>query len=320
MPQLLPSHSIAPRLIAAGDRQVTPFEEKILRLLAFIMTLALLGQARADVSVRDDTGQEIRLVAPAKRIVTLAPHAAELVFAAGAGDRLVGTVSFSDYPPAAKKVTQVGGYDKFDLEAIAALKPDLIIAWQSGNPPAQVERLKALGYTVFVQQPDHLEDVARHLEALGQLAGTEGVANVAAVRFRERLAALRAYSAKPPVRVFYQVWKSPLMTVGGSQIISDVIHLCGGENVFGNLTTMAPAVSVEAVLETNPEVIVVSGMGQENPEWLDDWKKWKTMTAVRRGNLFFINPQLIQRHTPRILDGAQALCADLDAARNRRQP
>lgn len=291
-----------------------------MRCLGFILIFCLVASARADIVVRDDTGQEVRLKAPARRIVTLAPHAAESLFAVGAGDRLVGTVSYSDYPAAAKKVPVVGGYDRFDLEAIAALKPDLLIAWQSGNPPAQVERLKALGYTVFVQQPNHLEDVANQLEMLGRLAGTESEANAAAARFRDRLAALRAYGSKAPVRVFYQVWKSPLMTVGGAQIISDVIHLCGGENVFGKLTQMAPTVNVEAVLEANPEVIVVSGMGQDNPEWLDDWRKWKTLTAVRRGNLFFINPQLIQRHTPRILDGAQALCTDLDAARNRRQP
>ncbi len=288
--------------------------------LTLFLSLACTVPARADLVVRDDTGQEVRLKAPARRIVTLAPHAAESLFAAGAGDRLVGTVSFSDYPEAARKVPVVGSYDRFDLEAIAALKPDLVIAWQSGNPPAQVERLKALGLPVFVQQPNRLEDVAGQLEALGRLAGTEPQANAAAARFRERLAALRAYSAKPPVRVFYQVWKSPLMTVGAPQIISDVIRLCGGDNVFGKLPQMAPAISVEAVLEADPEAIVVSGMGQNNPEWLDDWRRWKNLTAVRRDNLFFINPQLIQRHTPRILEGAQALCTDLDLARSRRRP
>lgn len=287
-------------------------------LLAFLLLVAGVGTAAAAIVVRDDSGQEIRLAAPARRIVALAPHVTELVFAAGAGERLVGAVSYSDYPAAAKQVPLVGSYDRFDLEAIAALKPDLVIAWQSGNPPAQVERLKALGYTVFLQQPNHLEDVAGQLEAIGRLAGSEAVANAAASRFRERLAALQAYSAKPPVRVFYQVWKTPLMTVGRPQIISDVIRLCGGDNVFGNLAQMAPTVSVEAVLAADPEAIVVSGMGRESPEWLDDWRKWKNLSAVRRGNLFFVNPDLLQRHTPRLLDGAQAVCAALDQARARR--
>ncbi len=275
--------------------------------------------AGADLAVRDDTGQEIRLKAPARRIVTLAPHAAESLFAAGAGDRLVGTVNFSDYPEAARKVPQVGGYDRFDLEAVVALKPDLVIGWQSGNAPAQLDKLKALGVPVFVLQPNRLEDVAGQLEQMGRLAGTEAVANAAAARFRERLAGLRkAYGGKPPVRVFYQVWKTPLMTVGRPQIISDLIHLCSGDNVFGKLDQMAPTVSVEAVLAADPEVIVASGMGDDRPEWLDDWRQWKNVTAVKRQNLFHISPYILQRHTPRLLDGAERLCAVLEEARTRR--
>lgn len=288
-------------------------------LVCLGLILALTTPVRADIVVRDDTGQDIRLKAPARRIVTLAPHVAESLFAAGAGDRLVGAVNFSDYPEAAARVPQVGGYDRFDLEAIAALKPDLVVAWQSGNPPAQVDKIRALGLPVFTVQPNHLEDVATQLEQLGRLAGTEAVAKPAAERYRQRLAALRAaYAGKAPVRVFYQVWKTPLMTVGAPQIISDIIKLCGGDNVFGKLPQMAPAVSVEAVLEADPEAIVVSGMGEAQPEWLNDWRQWKRMTAVKRDNLFHVNPVLIQRHTPRILDGAEQLCRHLETARSRR--
>ncbi len=268
---------------------------------------------------KDDSGQEVRLKAPAKRIITLAPHATEILYAAGAGERLVGTVEFSDYPPAAKKVPRVGSYERLDLEAIAALKPDLIIAWETGNPAGQVEKLRALGLTVYASQPNRMEDVAAQLERFGQLAGTEATASAAAGQFRQRLENLRRGNAKkPPVRVFYQIWTAPLMTVGGPQIISDAIRLCGGENVFGKLGQMAPTVSVEAVLEADPEAIVATGMGDARPEWLNDWNKWTRLTAVRRGNLFHINPDLMQRHTPRILDGAEQLCADLDIARSRR--
>jgi len=286
---------------------------------SMVATLALLPAAHADLVFKDDGGREVRLKGPARRIVTLAPHATEMLYAAGAGDRLVGTVEYSDYPPAAKKVPRVGSYDRFDLEAISALKPDLVIAWETGNPAAPVEKIRALGLTVYASQPNRMEDVAGQLERLGQLAGTEAVANQAAERFRQRLAGLRAGNAgKPKVRVFYQIWKAPLMTVGGPQIITSAIELCGGENVFGKLAQMAPTVSVEAVLEADPEAIVATGMGDARPEWLDDWNKWTRMTAVKRGNLFHIHPDLMQRHTPRILDGAEQLCADLDIARSRR--
>ncbi|KXB31577.1 cobalamin-binding protein [Dechloromonas denitrificans] len=275
--------------------------------------------AQADVVVKDDTGQEVRLKAPAKRIVALAPHIAESLYAAGAGDKLVGTVDYSDYPPEAKKVTRVGGYSRIDLEAVAALKPDLVLAWESGNNMPQIGKLKALGLTVHVSQPNKMENVADQLVRLGQLAGTESAANAAAERFRKRLEGLRAANAnKPKVRVFYQIWKSPLTTVGGPQIISDAILLCGGDNVFGHLKQMAPTVSVEAVLEADPEAIVATGMGDAKPEWLHDWDKWTRMTAVKRDNLFHINPDIMQRHTPRILDGAEKLCAHLDVARSHR--
>ncbi len=281
--------------------------------------VALSGPARADLNLKDDTGAEVRLKAPAKRIVALAPHIAESLFAAGAGNQLVGTVDYSDYPPEAKKLPRVGGYSRVDLEAVAALKPDLVIAWESGNNMNQVNKLKALGLTVYVAQPNKMENVADQLERLGQLAGTEAVATPAAERFRLRLEALRkANAGKPKVRVFYQIWKAPLMTVGGPQIISDAIKLCGGDNVFGHLGKMAPTVSVEAVLEADPEAIVATGMGDAKPEWLSDWDKWTQMTAVKRNNLFHINPDIMQRHTPRILDGAEKLCAHLDVARSHR--
>ena len=288
--------------------------------VAFLVaTLAVLPAARADLLVTDDSGREIRLKAAARRIVTLAPHATEILYAAGAGERLVGTVEFSDYPPAAKKVPRVGSYERLDLEAISALKPDLVIAWETGNPAGQVEKLKALGLTVYASQPNRMEDIAAQLERFGQLAGSEAAAGVAARQFRQRLENLRHGNAqKPPVRVFYQIWTAPLMTVGGPQIISDAIRLCGGENVFGHLSQMSPTVSVEAVLEANPEAIVATGIGDARPEWLNDWNKWARMTAVKRGNLFHINPDILQRHTPRILDGAEQLCADLDIARSRR--
>jgi iron complex transport system substrate-binding protein len=287
------------------------------RILSLLALCA--GIAHAEVVVRDDAGNELRLPAPAKRIVSLAPHITENLFAVGAGDRVVGTVEYSDHPQAAKKITRIGGFSRFDLEAVVALRPDLVIAWQSGNRAAQVERLRGIGLPVFVTQPNRIEDVAADLERLGMLAGTQPAADAASAAFRTRLAALKLrYSSRPAVRTFYQVWNHPIMTVGGQQIISDAIRICGGDNVFGQLTTMAPTVSEESVIVANPEAIVASGMGEARPEWVDYWRRWPQLTAATRNNLFFIPPDLIQRHTPRLLEGTERLCGFLEMARERR--
>jgi iron complex transport system substrate-binding protein len=274
------------------------------------------GAAQADIVVRDETGAEVRLAAPAQRIVSLAPHVTEMLFAAGAGARIVGTVDYSDYPEAAKALPRVGGYSRIDLEAVAALKPDVVIGWESGNAAAAIAKLRGLGIKVYLTQPNRIEDIAASLQNLGLLVGTEKEANAVAAQFRERLGKLIArYSARPKLRVFYQIWKQPLMTVNGKQIISDAIRVCGGENVFATLPTLAPTVTAEAVIAANPEVIVASGMGESRPEWLDDWRRWPSLTAVTRDNLYFVQPELIQRHTPRILDGTEQLCRHLETAR-----
>ena len=273
----------------------------------------------AGISVRDDTGATVSLAQPAQRIVTLSPHLAETVFAAGAGGQIVGTVDYSNYPEAARRIPRVGGYSRFDLEAVVALKPDLIIAWEGGNAPAHLQKLRRLGLPVYLSQISRLEDIAGEIERIGALAGARQSADTAARTFRQRLADLQArYAGRPVVRTFYEVWHQPLKTIGGQQFISSVIRLCGGENVFSTLTATAPDVTIEAVLAANPEAIIASGMGEARPEWLDDWQARPGLLAAQRKNLFFIPPDLIQRHTPRLLDGAERLCQHLETARSRR--
>jgi iron complex transport system substrate-binding protein len=277
------------------------------------------ASARADITVRDDSGTEVRLREPARRIVSLAPHITEILFAAGAGDRLVGTVEYSDYPEAARRITHIGGYETPDLESIVALKPDLVIGWQTGNSPTSLEALRRLRIALFLSEPERIEDIAATVERFGELAGSSGLARAAAADYRARLAQLRQrYSDRPAVRTFYQIWFDPPLTVGRHQIIDSAIRLCGGINVFGGLEQMAPVVSIEAVLAADPEVIVASGADEARPGWLDGWRRWPQLTAVARDNLFSIPPQLIQRHTPRLLDGSERLCLDLELARRRR--
>jgi iron complex transport system substrate-binding protein len=289
------------------------------RFIFFLLTSLTLPfnvANAAPVSVVDDTGQTVTLAQPARRIVSLAPHVTETLFAAGAGAAVVGAVSYSDYPKAAKQIPQVGSYPNVDLERVVSLKPDLVVGWPGGNAPAQLERLRALGLTVYRSDPRRIEDVAANIKRLGVLAGTPAQADAAAAKFRHRHRELaQRYRARPPVTVFYQVWHRPLMTINGAHLISQVIALCGGVNVFTALPALTPTLDVEAVLKADPAVIVASGMDESRPEWLDDWRRWPQLRAVRDGHLYFVPPDLLQRHGPRILDGAEQLCAALDQAR-----
>lgn len=290
-------------------------------LLAILVSLAATtaNSARAAVSAVDDTGATITLARSAQRIVSLAPHVTELLYAAGAGDRIVGAVEYSDYPEAAKRLRRVGSYAAFDLEAIVALQPDLVVAWGSGNPQHQLNALRALNRTLYITEPRRIEDVPKHIERLGTLAGTSAIARASAHDFRERYTRLRQrYAAHSPVAVFYQIWQQPLMTVNGAHIISDVMRACGGRNVFATLGPLAAAVDIEAVLAADPEVIIVSGMGAAQPELIRAWERWPTVRAVKKQNVFFIHPDLLQRHTPRLLQGAEQMCAHLETARSRR--
>lgn len=281
-----------------------------------LLCLPLLAQA--ELAVVDSSGRNVTLQQPAQRIVSLAPHVTELLFAAGAGERVVGVVSYSDWPPAARGIEQVGSYSALDMERILALRPDLVVAWESGNNPAQLERLERLGLTVLRHAPRTPDDIARMLEQLGRLAGTDAVAQPAAQNFRVRLQRLRERNAQvAPLTVFYQVWHQPLMTVSGAHLISAAIELCGGRNVFAALPALAPQISIEAVLAADPQVIVASGMAEQRPDWLDDWKRWPQLAAVRHDNLYFVPPDLLQRAGPRFIDGAERLCAALDEARRR---
>ncbi len=272
--------------------------------------------AQAEVSVLDDTGWQVTLAQPAQRIVSLAPHITELLFSAGAGGRIVGAVDYSDYPPAAKKLPRVGAYNAVDMERILALRPDLVIAWASGNPSALIEQLRSLGLTVFLSEPRSLEDVASNLERFGQLAGTQTTAQAMADEFRRRLQALRTrYAGRVPVSVFYQIWHRPLMTVNGEHLISKVIRLCGGRNVFAELPTLVPKLDMEAVLAADPQAIVAGVREPGDTSWQQDWRRWPQLRAVREGHLISVPADLLQRHTLRILDGAEQLCAVLDEVR-----
>lgn len=277
--------------------------------------LCLITNVAIALNARDDEGRELMLAQEAQRIVSIAPHITELLFNIGAGTRVVGTVNRSDYPPPARAVPRVGDNGRLDMERIVSLKPDVVVAWGGGNPPKDLERLRQLGLSVFVISPHRLDDVARHLELMGDITGMKAQAQRAAADYRRQLATLRTgYAGRTPVTVFYQVWQTPLMTIGGEQIISEAIALCGGQNIFAELPTLAPTVSIEAVLAKDPEMIITASE-QPAAQVLANWRSWPQLRAVRHRQLATISGDYMARATPIILRGVQRLCDIIDKAR-----
>lgn len=268
------------------------------------------------VVAEDDTGRMVRLQAPARRIVSLAPHITENIFAAGAGEFLVGVSAYSNFPPQAQRLPIVSGFNSINIEAVLALRPDLVIAWTSGNPRDAVERIESLGLPIFRSEPRRLSDIATNIEAIGVLVGSAEPASKAARTVRERLAQLtQQYAHRRPMRAFYQVWDAPLMTVNGEHIIGDALRLCGASNVFASLPLAAPVVSIEAVIAAAPDVIVLSSETGREKDWIRAWQRFDALPAVQHGRFVSASAEAMGRHTPRLLDEVEKLCAALDRYR-----
>lgn len=277
----------------------------------------LVSPQGAALAVKDDRGVVIRLQRPAQRIVTLTPHLTEIVFAAGAGDRLAGVARFSNYPPEAKALPVVGDALHVDVERLLALKTDLVLAWRSGTPPETVARIERAGLAVFVSDARRLQDIGGAILAVAALAGTPAAGAQAAAAFERGLGELRAAKRQGrPLRVFYEIWPSPLMTVSDGHVISEIIALCGGINVFGGLQPLTPEVSIEALLAARPHV-VLGGSSAETPS--AQAARWAARPPPLSSlPVRYIEPDLIQRPAPRLLDGARQVCAHLDSVRAER--
>jgi len=271
------------------------------------------------VTVTDDRGRAVTLARPAQRIVTLAPSLTELAYTAGAGGRLVGVARLSNFPPAARGIPQIGDAVRVDFERIVALKPDLVLAWMSGNSAADVERLERLGLPTYVSEPRRLADIPLQLRAIGALAGTAADAKKAAAGFEREVDELRKHHAPArKVRVFYEIWRKPLMTVSGAHLISDVIALCGGENVFADVLQLTPTISLEAVIAARPEAILGGGSAGGAKEFIAQWRA-AAPQPLRDVPAYYVHPDRIQQATPRIVDGARSVCSALEEVRNSRQ-
>lgn len=290
----------------------------MIRYWLFIACMIAIS-ARAEIRVTDDDGATVVLQQPARRIVSLAPHVTELLFAAGGGDRIVGTVNYSDYPAAARSIPRVGDNRQVDIERVLSLKPDLLVVWRHNAASRQMEQLRKLGIPLFYSESHKLEDIPDAVLKLGKLMGTTQAAEESATELRRQLHALTSqYRNRPSVRVFYQVWDKPLFTLNERHIVSDAIRICGGENIFAKLPMAAPNIGAEAVLKENPEAIVSGDRRDRETSGIEIWKKYPSMLAVSRGNLFALDADLINRSGPRILAGAVELCEKLEQARKRR--
>lgn len=286
-------------------------------MLALMLALAG-GGAYAAVTVQDDAGNRVTLAKPAQRVISTAPHITELLFAAGGGERVVGTMNFSDYPEAAKRIPVIGSNAQIDMERLLALRPDLLVVWQTGNTERQLTQLKSLGIPIFYSEPKKLDDVGTSLTRLGQLLGTDAAAQAAARDYRQKIGKLAgSYARRAPVPVFYQIWEKPLFTLNGEHIVSDALRVCGGRNIFAGLKVTAPSVSTEAVLQENPEVII-GGEQHDGQAGVNLWKSYQGLQAVQRDNLFMLDSELLVRASPRIADGMAVLCEKLETARRRR--
>jgi iron complex transport system substrate-binding protein len=274
------------------------------------------ASAQAQVRVLDVDGRTVALAAPARRVISLAPHLTELMFAIGAGDRVMGSVEYADFPEAARRVPRVGDSALLDLERIVAMKPDLLLVWRHGNSPQQLQRLAALKVPTYASESRTLADIARTLRDLGQLTGVPDQAARRAAAFEAEVSALRArYSGRRRIDVFYQIWNPPLITVNGEHLISQMLALCGAHNVFAAERLLTPPVTEEAVLQANPDAIVAGWSDSYGSAPLDPWRRLRALRAVREGHLLQVDPDLLHRQSDRVVLGARELCDKLEAVR-----
>ncbi len=271
--------------------------------------------AAPDVRVIDDFDRVVALPAPAQRIISLAPHNTENLFSAGAGNMVVGVVEYSDYPPEAAKIPSVGSHVQFNLEAIIALEPDLVVAWLSGNNRDALEQIERLGVPVYYSEPWSFESIVENIQELAALAGTTELQDPDLITIRQNIESARAdFADQKPLDVFYQVWTDPLMTLNGDHLISRVLEVCGTHHLFAELPIIAPRISIEAVVDANPDVIVTGMVNNQKPD-MSVWEKWHMIKAVKNQHIIFVDSDVMHRHTLRMLKGVQSFCRQLDEVR-----
>jgi vitamin B12 transport system substrate-binding protein len=250
-----------------------------------------------------------------QRIIALAPHITELLYVIGAGDRLVGVSDHSDYPIEASKLPRVANYASVNVEAVLALKPDLVIAWRTGNPQDDIQRLQQFGIKVAFSDPLTLDDIATELQLIGELTGLQDSANIEANKFRRQLQELTVeYQYTTPVAVFFALGTAPLSTVANNAWPQQMLALCGGKNAFAAAQGDYPQVGIEQVIAARPEVIIQPVPDQVTADF-SYWQRYKAIPAVSKSQYLTLNADYLYRTTPRTLLGIKQLCQALDVYR-----
>jgi iron complex transport system substrate-binding protein len=286
-----------------------------LALLA-VPSQVLPAPAKVTRSVRDDSGENVVVATNECRIVSLAPGTTAMLYAAGAGKCLVGTIAHSDEPADAAKVTIVGDAETLDFEQLIALRPTVVVVAVDVVQRVRIDRIRALNIPVYQVHVTRLADMPDSVRRLGELAGTPAPATARAAALRAELAQIGArYRGRPPVRVLYQIWDRPIYTIGGRHVITDALALCGAANIFADLDTAAPAVTREATVLRNPDLILASAPPATAREWLAEWRKFPTLAAVRSGRLIEYSDERIDRMGPSVIAATASLCAVIDQAR-----
>lgn len=296
----------------------------ILQVGLALLAIAPAMASSASIELADDRGVTVRLAVPAQRIVAIAPHLTEIAYAAGAGEKLVAVSAFSDYPPQARRKPRVGDGARVDIERILTLKPDLVLAWKSGNQAADIARLERFGIPVWVSEASRLADIARLLRGVARLAGVADQGEVAAIRFEHAVQGLRDYygplrQGQAPLRVFYEIWSEPLITVNRDHLISEIISLCGGVNVFGEVASLTPAVTLEALIAAQPQAVLGGSSTGGEAAFMARWRG-VPIKALRELPAAYVAPDQMQRATPRLVGGIEAVCGHLEALRKGRNP
>ena len=282
-------------------------------VLMSLLVVASRAQA-APLAFLDDAGRRVTLPKPPERIISLAPGATEMLFAAGAGERVIATVQYSNEPAAAKQVARIGDVTAVDMERLVALRPDLVVVWPGGGNPAQIEKIAQLGIPLYRQQVNRLADLPASVRRLGVLAPDPAVAEREARSLEDQLQHLaREYGGGKHPTVLLEVWNHPVYTVGGTQLMSDALALCGARNVFGDLKELSAVVDTEAVISRNPDIIVAAAPPSEGAGWLAEWKRYAGLNAVRNGRLIAFEDQGLSRLGPSVLTATAGLCKALAA-------
>jgi iron complex transport system substrate-binding protein len=287
--------------------------------LSLSVPVGLAQRAAASaLQLQDDDQRALELPGPAQRIVSLAPGATAMLFAAGAGARVVATSVYSDEPEAARAIERVGDSQSFDLERILALHPDVVVVWSGGTSPTQIARLAGVGLRIYRHRVTRLDDIGPSLLRLGRLAGTEAAAQAAAAQISQHIAALRSrYRQEPSARVLLQAWDRPIYTVGRAEILTDVIHACGDRNLYEDLPGPGPAVTLESVLSRDPDIILALAPDSHAArDWVADWSAYSSLRAVRSGRVLSWTDQRLSRLGPSIVDAAEDLCRALRQPRS----